>query len=135
MIKKHPIIAKLLSLNLPTHDYAVFGSGPMFAHGIKDLDHDIDLIARGDAWEMACQIGEPQEVLEGNQGVILFDGEVEIFNGWAPNTWDTDKLIDQADVIEGIRFVSLEQVLKWKEIKGRDKDKLHIEMIKNHLSK
>jgi len=52
-VNNHPLIKKLLSLDLPPEDYAVFGSGPMFAHGIKDLGHDIDVIARKKAWKKA----------------------------------------------------------------------------------
>lgn len=126
----------MLSLNLPTDDYAIFGSGPMYAHGIKDLGHDIDLVARGKAWNEALKLGKTKRAaLGGNKVITLFDGEVEIFNGWAPGEWDVNKLIQEAELIDGIRFVSLKNVVKWKEIMGREKDLQHIKMINDHLSK
>lgn len=129
-----PIIKKLLSLNLPSEDYAVFGSGPMFAYGIKDLGHDVDLIARGKAWKKALTLGEVSKAKSGDNVVTLFDGEIEIFDGWAPGTWDTDALIDTAKVINGIRFVSLENVIKWKKEMGREKDLQHIQIIEDYLA-
>jgi predicted nucleotidyltransferase len=51
------LLSLLKSLKLPTEDFAVFGSGPMYAHGIKELGHDLDLIARGVAWEKAKEHG------------------------------------------------------------------------------
>ena len=35
ILANNPIFEKLISLKLLPEDYAVFGSGPMFAHGIK----------------------------------------------------------------------------------------------------
>ena len=134
MITDNPLIKKLLTLDLPKEDYAIFGSGPMAAHGIKDLGRDVDLIARGKAWEKACELGTPQEAnLSDNKVVELFDGEIEIFNGWAPGEWDPDTLIDGAEEIEGLRFVTLSDVIKWKEMMGREKDFQHIAMIEEYF--
>lgn len=136
MRKDNPILNKLISLDLPTKDYAVFGSGPMFAHGIKDLGHDIDIIARKDAWEKATTLGLVTDAMHGgHKVVVLFDGEIEIFDGWAPGKWDVDALIDDAEKIDGIKFVSLENVIKWKTIMGREKDAIHIKMIGEYLNK
>ncbi len=52
MLRDNPIIQKLISLDLPKDDFAVFGSGPMFAHGIKDLGHDLDVVFDVDTWPM-----------------------------------------------------------------------------------
>lgn len=134
MISDSPLITKLLSLNLPSNDYAVFGSGPMWAHGLKDLCHDLDLIARGTVWEKALTLG-PSIVPKSGVGlkIPLFNGAIEIFNTWWPGTWDIDKLIDEAEVIEGIRFVKLEEVVRWKRIYNRKTDNLHIRIIEEYL--
>jgi hypothetical protein len=134
MNKDNPIIKNLISLDLPADDFAVFGSGTMYAHGIKDLGHDIDLVARGKAWEKALTLGTTETTkLGGHTVVTLFDGEIEIFNGWAPGEWNTDELIDTAEIIDGIRFVGLDTVVKWKRIMGREKDFEHIKMIEDYL--
>jgi len=135
-LKAHPIFVKLLSLGLPLKDYAIFGSGPMVVHRIKEIGNDLDLLARGKAWTKACSLKEPEPTSIGvGQRVALFDGEIEIFDVWGPGEWDTDELIDTAEEIEGIRFVTLENVVRWKEHMGRDKDKQHVEMIKAYLQK
>lgn len=134
MNKDNPLIQKFLSLNLPKDNYAIFGSGPMFAVGLKDLGHDIDVIANKEAWEEAKTLGDSKPTKSGNGQVVeLFDGEIEIFNSWGPGEWDTNDLIKTADEIEGIKFVELEKVLEWKQIMNRDKDKEHIRLIKEYL--
>lgn len=133
-LNDNKLIRELNSLGLSTDDYAVFGSGPMYAHGIKDLGHDLDIIARGSAWRQACSISFPQNAIWGGLVVNLFDGQIEIFDSWAPGDWDVDDLIDKSDIIDGIRFVTLENVMKWKRLMGRGKDQIHIKMIEDYLN-
>jgi len=124
----------LRSLNLPSEDFAVFGSGPMYPRGIKDLGHDLDIVARGKAWDSACHISEPKVTQSGMGLVIEIEGgAIEIFKQWWPGNWDLDELIDTADVFDGIKYVSLENVIKWKKEMGRDKDLEHIKMIEEYL--
>jgi len=133
-ITKNPIIQKLLSLNLPSGDFAVFGSGPIFAHGLKDSLRDLDLIARGAAWEKAKMLGNVEETKLKFGEVVLFDEEISVFNGWFPaGKWNIDELIDSAEVIEGIRFVRLEEVLKWKRMRNAPKDAEHIRLIEEYF--
>lgn len=134
-LRNNPLFGKLISLGLSGDDYAVFGSGPIFAHGIKDLGHDLDVIARGKAWRQACALASPIYAIWGNGLVVkLFNGEIEIFDIWGPGDWDVNDLIDTAEIIEGIRFVTLENVVKWKRLMGREKDRIHIKMIEDHLN-
>jgi len=120
MLRDKQLIKILLDLNLPSEDYAIFGSGPMMAHGIKEAN-DLDLIVRNNAWKIVQKEGTPPEI--------------EAWNSWGPGKWDIDKLIDEAEVIEGIRFVRLAEVLKWKKMVNRPKDADHIKMIEQYLNK
>ncbi len=132
-IRENPLIKKLLSLNLPTGDYVIFGSGPLYACGITKNLRDLDVIARGEAWKKALKLGKPQKLPLGNKAIRLFNGKIEIINAWAPGKWDIDELIDTAEIIEGIRFVNLKAVLKWKKRMARPKDLKHIKMIEEYL--
>jgi hypothetical protein len=133
-MQSQELLNQLKSLNLPTNDYAVFGSGPMYPRGIKELGHDIDLIARGSAWGTAQTLGEVNQTkLGGNKVIELFDGNIEIFNGWAPGEWSVDELIDTSETFDGIPYVTLENVLKWKKIMNREKDIEHIRLIEEYL--
>ena len=133
-LRSNQLLGKLNSLGLSADDYAVFGSGPMFAHGIKDLGHDLDIIARGNAWRQACSTSSPPTAIFGGLVVNLFNGEIEIFDSWVPGDWDVNDLIDTAEIIEGIRFVTLGNVVKWKRLMGREKDLIHIKMIEDYLN-
>ena len=137
-IKKHPLFGKLLDLKLDSDDYVVFGSAPMWLHGLKDLTHDLDILAKGSAWEKVSTMGEKEIPASGVcQVVRLFDGEIEIYNGWWPGEWDIENLISRAQIIDGVRFASLLDVLKWKKHRvkewDREKDTEHIRLIENYL--
>lgn len=133
-VRQNPVIKKLLSLNLPPDDYAIFGSGPLFAHGITDRLGDLDVVARGKAWKKALKLGRAETPPSGASKLIkLYEGKIEIFSGWYG--WDVNELIDTAEVIEGLRFVNLESTLKWKKQSGRPKDKKHVKLIEAYLTK
>ena len=130
----HPLITKLKSIGLSANDYVVFASGPMYIHGLEDLSHDLDVVARGDAWRKASLIKKPVNANSGSGQVVeLFEGEIEIFNNWYPGEWNINKLIENAKIIEGVRFAQLSDVLKWKKLMGRPKDLEHIKIIEKYL--
>jgi len=131
----NPLFLKLKSLNLPSEDYAIMGRTCMAVHGLIEMGEDIDLIVRGKAWDKACTIAKPQIPASGIGKVIeLFDNQIEIFDTWYPGKWDVDQLIDTAEIINGIKFVTLENVKKWKQIYGREKDIAHIKIIDNYIN-
>jgi hypothetical protein len=119
---------QLKTLGLPLDDFAVFGSGPMWLRDIRESS-DLDLVARGEAWSKALEIGE----LDTERGAIHFPGtEIEMFRTWAPGEWNVDKLIDEAEVVDDVRFVTLENVAKWKTLKGREKDVTDLILIQEY---
>lgn len=133
-LTEHPLIRLLSSLDLPSEDFVVFGSGPLLAHGLKDTVDDLDVLARGEAWRKAERLATPEPAPSGVGRVVKpFNDSIEIFDAWAPKGWDVDQLIDEADIIEGIRFVPLKTVLKWKESAHRPKDDDDIALLRDHL--
>lgn len=135
-IASHPLFQQLMALDLPVEDFAIFGSTPLYLLGLRSEIKDIDLIARGSAWEKAKKIGELKTAPQGSgEMVVIGDGSIEIFKQWVPDYWDVDELIDTADIYEGVRFVSLENVLKWKKLMGREKDLVDVSKIENYLQK
>ena len=127
------LLQKLKDLGLPPDDYAIFGSGPMVAHGLKEFDHDIDVIARGPAWEKAMTLGTVIQAPMRDHVVRLFDNKIEIFDGWKPGEWDKDELIDSAEIFDGIRYVQLEKCLEHKKRLLRNKDLKDIKLIEEHI--
>ncbi len=129
------MLEQLKSLELPTEDYAIFGSGPMWIHGLKEDCHDLDIIARGKAWIRAAELGEMQQADMRDRVIRFFNDSIEVFNGWAPGEWDVDELIDTAQMIDGFPWVRLEYVLTWKYEMGRVKDLKDIPVIEEYLAR
>jgi hypothetical protein len=131
---EHPFFGLLGSLHLPSEDFAIAGSGPLFARGWIAEIGDLDVIARGQAWRRICQLGEVEEALLASvHRVLLFDGKIEILDGWFPATWDINTLIDKADLMSGLRFIKLEVVAETKKLLRRPQDIHHLEMIAVNL--
>lgn len=124
-------LAIVRGLGLPVGDYAVFGSGPMLAHGLVERVGDIDILARGEAWERAKSMGKVEMGTHGP--FVRLGGNVEIFGGWMG--MDVDGIIDRDILIEGVPFARLEDVLAFKNALGRDKDLEHVRLIEKHLAK
>lgn len=133
---EHPLIQYIISMGMPPGDFAIFGSGPMAMHGLRSIDHDIDVIARGPAWEKAKEYAFPENSpMRFGKFIRLLDGKVEIYHSWFPkDAWDIDYLIDNAEIVDGVRYVRLEEVLKYKKIRNSIKDALDIKLIEEYLN-
>jgi len=119
----HPLIRRLVSLDLNRRDFVIFGSGPLLAHGIREQIADLDIVARGSAWKRAYELGIPAIGHSSGAPIIHFwGGRIEVFSEWNPRVVNTDKLIDQAKVIAGLRFARMEHVLAYKRSLRRPKD-------------
>ena len=129
------LFQKLSTLNLPKKDFAVFGSGPLFIHGLREEIHDLDIIARNKAWEKAKKSDEVEKMTTGPHEVVsLFDGLIEIYNGWSPGEWDIGELIETAEIVGGIRYVTLENVFRWKKLANRPKDLPDIKNLERYFA-
>ena len=130
MSAKDGVFDLLRSIELPAGDFAVFGSGPLIVRGIIEVGNDLDVLARGAAWEKALESGELVYLPEHDVEVVsCFDGVVTIGTEWAIGEVDVDELIDTAEIIDGLPFVRLEHVIKYKQTAGRPKDLLHLQLI------
>ena len=66
------LFKQLDSLNLPKADYAITGSGPLYAHGlIPALENDLDIVARNSAWEKAVEYNTPITGREGQDPFLI----------------------------------------------------------------
>lgn len=120
---------------MPKSDYAITGSGPLFAHGlISDLDNDLDVVARNDAWETALKLGEPKKGDLGDWIIDLFDGQIQIFNQWSFVGESIDEIVDNAETRNGYPFATLEHVLAFKKKLKREKDLNHIQLVESYLA-
>jgi len=119
----------VLKLNLPKGSFAIFGSGPMAIRGIRDAN-DIDLVVRQELWDDYAR-KYPANIKKG------YDLEVEgisLIADWKPYISDTNSLIENPDIIQGLPFVKLDYLLSFKSALGREKDLKDIELIKKYFA-
>lgn len=123
---------KVKKLNLPIGKFAIFGSGPMGAREIRECK-DADIIVTADLFNnLKNNLGWKIKINKyGDE--CLENGNIEIWKNWRPGEWNIEKLIDDAEIINGLPFVKLGEVLKWKKMMGRDKDIADIQLIKDYL--
>lgn len=134
-MRAHPLVQRFLSLELDPDHCAVFGSGPMLAHGLKMSLGDLGIVARGPAWQKACEDGDlGVSKIGGDPVAAYWGGGIEVFSVWFPPDVSMDDLIDTADVVAGIRFVQLRHVLAYKRRLRRPKDVPDIAALEQALS-
>ncbi len=127
------IFDKVKALNLPTGQYVVFGSGPLAAHGIRE-SRDVDLLITESLYEKLRNNGrEEGEWSDGGQ--YLMQNDAEAYNSWNYGNYNPspEEIIKKAEMIEGIPFAPLVEVLKWKRSYGRPKDLADVKLIEGFL--
>jgi hypothetical protein len=129
-----PLFDQVRELALRDGDWVIAGSAPMLVHGLIDTINDIDIVARGAAWARACELGDPQPGEHGDRRVRLAGGAIEVFDGWSLMPWSVDRLIGEAQWLEGLPFIPLQRVLEFKRCLARPKDAAHIRLIEARLS-
>lgn len=138
-VASHPFLLALEKLKLDQDHFVIFGSGPMLAHRIRQNVADLDVVARGVAWEQA-HAAEGWTVKDKSRPNLLnfqIGGvEIEIGPEWytPQGLWSTDELIDTAEVISAYRFARLEYVREYKSRLGRWKDRLDVAAIDAYLT-
>ena len=102
---------ELKQLRLPQGQYAVFGSGLLAMLNIRE-NEDIDLIVKERLWKKLLRHHDP---LPDNSSAIRI-GHIEFCKDWLPWFENSDKLIDEAEVIDDIPFVKMEYVETEKQV-------------------
>lgn len=122
------LIAELKKLNFPNDSFAIYGSGVLAALGIRDC-RDIDIIVKQTFWTALLN-----KFKDNFNGKSIELGNISIWNNYLPLKDKTDSLIERAIVINNIRYVKIEDLLRWKKAMKRDKDIVDIRLIKKYLS-
>jgi hypothetical protein len=128
----HPLVRMLTALALPTSDYVVFGSGPLLAHGLRTDIGDLDVVARGAAWQALTAAARPVTAPSGHGRMVRL--QIEAADRWLPG-FDTDRLIDTAEHHAGIPFVPLTEVRRSKLATHRPKDRADLALIDTALTR
>ncbi len=123
------LFERLRLLDLPHGDFAVFGSGPLLVRGLIGSAGDLDVLARGPAWEAALVAGEAVYLHEHDVDFVDVGLGVTLGREWGIGDFDVDELIATAEVIDGLPFVLLEHVVAYKRIAARRKDRVHLALL------
>jgi hypothetical protein len=127
-------LKKLKELNLPRGKFAIFGSGPMGIRGLREIG-DLDVIITEDIFNNFKQRPDFKLDKKKSGNEYLEKDGIEFYKNWHPGDWDINKLIQEAETINDWPFVKLEEVLKWKKLKMREKDIKDIELIEEFFNK
>lgn len=124
---------KVKALNLPLDQIIVIGSGILDQLRIRPAS-DIDLAASSDLMKkLSEESGDWLKKFDDNQRFYFVkdDGSAEVWDGWVfdGQTVSYDDLLDYAVEYDGVRFVDLEFLRKWKSWRGREKDVRDVELI------
>lgn len=124
------IRARLAELRLPEGEYVLHASASLVLRGILERAGDVDIVAKGPAWEWALARVEAGEATldrgEYDQRVSL--GDVEVYDGWLGET--AEAVIARAEPVGGVPCAPLQAVKAMKERLGRPKDGRHLELIR-----
>jgi len=126
------IIQKIKELNLPQDKYVVVGSGILDVLGIRKAG-DIDIAVTSDLHQKLRETGKWNE--EQKYGKIYLKKDVfEIIPqlNWDKYETTTEEAIASALIIDGIPFMNLDELIKFKTALGREKDFKDIELIKKY---
>jgi hypothetical protein len=100
------------------------------------IDHvgDLDVIARGQAWERARALGESRMLPDLEIEVVAIGSSITVGTRWAIGQFSSGELIETAETISGIPCARLEHVIAYKRLANRPKDRDHLAVIARRLN-
>ena len=123
---------RVKELGLPLDQIIIIGSGILDQLGIRQ-SADIDVAAGREALEEIARSDGWVRKLAKNQRqyLVKYDGSVEIWDGWEIDgrIVEYDELLDYAVEYDGVKFVSLDFLRRWKNWRGREKDIQDVRLI------
>ena len=126
------------------NDFVVFGSAPLYLLGVVDYNkkiNDLDIAVKDkgiipkEAKESTFQKDPDQKLYK----IIINNMEIDIGTCWKGQEDYFYKLFEDPIEINGFKFVNLKITEEWKKVMvdkyDREKDKIHVEKIKNYKIK
>ena len=124
---------RVKELGLPLEQIIVIGSGILDQLGIRRAE-DVDIVASPELIKkLSKDYGDWTRKLDGNQRpyFVKTDGSAELWDGWEIDgrIVEYDELLDYAVEYDGVKFVDLDFLRRWKNWRGREKDTRDVELI------
>ena len=124
---------RVKALNLPLDQIIVIGSGILDQLGIRSAS-DIDLAASSDLMKkLSEESSDWIKKFDDNQRFYFIkdDGSAEVWDGWEfdGQVVSYDGLLDYVVEYDGVRFVNLEFLSRWKKWRSLEKDTQDVKLI------
>jgi hypothetical protein len=131
------IFEEVRKLNFSPDHFMVVGSGIMSVKGIRDA-YDLDIVVskelfdkcRSDGWRLMPWTRTGRSGKEWLKGDIA-DLMIEVQSG--NKDYDLEELKKEGELIDGIWFLSLKQLIQFKKNYGRPKDFDDIKLMEGYL--
>ena len=128
-----PIIQRIKQLNLPLGEYVVIGSGLLDALGLRTAG-DIDIAVTPKLFASLQSTGEWKEAEQYNKAFLLKDGvEISSQLEWGDFPTTVTEAINSSIVVDGVPFLNMEELKKFKRAFGRQKDYDDIALLDAYL--
>jgi hypothetical protein len=131
------IVRAVKKLHLPTGQYSVVGGGALAARGLRPFN-DVDLIVTPDLYEKLKNSGgwEEREKRASFYHIYLNNSEAaKDFSHIEGCNLRTLDVIKNSEIIDGVPFMSLNDLFELKRAMGREKDLKDIELITDYLKR
>ena len=128
------IITEVKKLDLPLGQYVVIGSGIMAQLGLREAN-DVDIAVTPDLHAKLRTSGQWEE--EERYGKIFLKKDaVEIIPqlDWESYPTTAEEAITSATIIDGVPFINLQELVKFKRALGRAKDLVDIVIIEEYVA-
>jgi hypothetical protein len=127
------IFEEIKKLNFPVEKYVIVGGASMAARGIKETG-DIDIIVAPDLFEKCKQEGWEFHAMP-NGKPSLRRGVVELYLDINCGNFNPTRkyLLQNSEIINGVPFSSLKDIIKFKKEYNREKDSKDIKLIEEYL--
>lgn len=128
------ILEKIKSLNIPIGKYIVIGSSILEVKGIRKAN-DIDILILDGEFDKLRTAGfQEKRYPDGN--ITLVGNNFEISNKFISGYRQNPGVaISKAEIINGVPFMTLRELIKYKQFMRRVKDLKDIKLIKSYLDK
>lgn len=125
------ITEKVKELGLKSNEFVIVAGSAMATHGLKETK-DIDLVISPEVYKRLKAEGWEEKFHDSRTSVLLRD-MYDAGTTW--NGMNLEKLLESADLIDGVPIANLQVVLEWKRKMNREKDQKDIAILEHYLSK
>jgi len=134
---KQQLINFIGGLELPEGEFVLFGGSSLAIRSIRKAG-DIDLFVTKDLFDKLFARGWVKTSQQNRQPYLINDKgplSMQAFHVWEGGSWlpSIDDYINYPEIVEGIPFMPLKELYKWKTVTRRPKDLVDIKLIDKYL--